>query len=124
MSTETIKVLLVQAHEKPVTIEIPNNLKGFQQAVGGYIEFYDNEDGTSLICDDEANLKYKDGNRYFDDGGIIAGDFIVVGTTEDGNCRSLTDAEVSKYMDKYADAPDISPAETAADAGFTSFTFS
>lgn len=41
MSTETIKVLLVQAHEKPVTIEIPNNLKGFQQAVGGYIEFYD-----------------------------------------------------------------------------------
>lgn len=116
-TSENIRVLFVQPHEKPYVAEIPDTLQAKQQAVGGYIEFVYNPDDTALVGDEEAKIKCKDGNRYLDGGGIIAGDFLVVGLTEEG-CRSLTDEEIEKYMDKYEEAPDIGPEETEADVGF------
>ena len=114
---DMIKVLFVQPHEKPYVAEIPDTLQAKQQAVGGYIEFIYNPDDTALVGDEEAKIKCKDGNRYLDGGGIIAGDFLVVGRIDDG-CRSLSDEEIEKYMNKYEEAPDISPEETEADVGF------
>ena len=114
---DMIKVLFVQPHEKPYVAEIPDTLQAKQQAVGGYIEFIYNPDDTALVADEEAKIKCKDGNRYLDGGGVIAGDFLVVGTNEDG-CRSLSEEEIEKYMNKYEEAPDISPEETEADVGF------
>ena len=112
---ENIRVLFVEPHEKPYVAEIPDTLEAKQRAVGGYIEFvYGDDDEVALISDEEAKLKCKEGNRYLDDGGIIAGAFLVVGLTEDG-CRSLTDEEVEKYLKKYDEAPDISREETEAD---------
>lgn len=112
-----IRVLFVQPHEKPYVAEIPNTLKAKQHAVGGYVEFVYNRDGTALVGNEEAKLEGLEGNRYLDGGGIIAGNFLVLGVAE-SDCRSLTDEEVERYMEKYKEAPDISPEETAADCGF------
>jgi len=116
-TSDLIKVLFVEPHKAPYVAEIPDTLEAKQQAVGGNIEYVYNTDETALIGDEEAKLTYKEGNRYLDGGGIIAGNFLVVGLGDE-DCRSLTDAEVDKYSKKYSDAPDISPEETAADVGF------
>ena len=113
-----IKVLFVQPHEKPYVAEIPNTLEAKQRAVGGLIEYIYNHDETALIGDEEAKIKCKEGNRYLNGMGIIAGNFLVVGLTEE-DCRSLTDEEIQRYQEKYDEAPDISPEETESDVGFT-----
>ena len=113
-----IKVLFVQPHEKPYVAEIPNTLETKQRAVGGLIEYIYNHDETALIGDEEAKIKCKEGNRYLNGMGIIAGNFLVVGLTEE-DCRSLTDEEIQRYQEKYDEAPDISPEETESDVGFT-----
>lgn len=117
-----IRVLFVCPHESPSLAEIPDTLEAKQQAVGGYIEYVYNSDETALIGDEEAKLNGKEGNRYLDGGGIIAGNFLVVGLGDE-DCRSLTDDEVEKYLNKYFDAPNITPEETAADVGFTYISF-
>ena len=121
-SSNQIRVLFVQPHEKPFVAEIPDTLKAKQNAVGGLIEFVYNTDETALVCDEEAKLKNKEGNRYLDGGGIIAGNFLVVGLGEE-DCRSLTDEEIQKYSDKYSDAPEITDEETSADVGFKFYGF-
>ncbi len=113
-----IKVLFVQPHEKPYVAEIPNTLEAKQRAVGGLIEYIYNHDETALIGDEEAKIKCKEGNRYLNGMGIIAGNFLVVGLTEE-DCRSLTDEEIQRYQEKFDEAPDISPEETESDVGFT-----
>ena len=90
--------------------------------MGGYIEYIYNEDGTALIGDEEAKIKCKEGNRYLDGMGIIAGDFLVVGLTEEDS-RSLTGEEIDKYMEKYSDPPEISQEETDQDVGFAILSF-
>ena len=112
----------MQPHKKPFVAEIPDTLKAKQNAVGGLIEFVYNTDETALVCDEEAKLKCKEGNRYLDGGGIIAGNFLVVGLGEE-DCRSLTDEEIQKYLDKYSEAPEITDEETAADVGFKFYGF-
>ncbi len=121
-TSDQIRVLFVQPHEKPLVAEIPDTLKAKQNAVGGLIEFVYNSDETALVCDEEAKLKNKEGNRYLDGGGIIAGNFLVVGLGEE-DCRSLTDEELQKYTDKYSEAPDITDEETSADVGFKFYGF-
>ena len=120
--SDQIRVLFVQSHEKPYEAEIPDTLEAKQKAVGGLIEFVYNTDETALVCDEEAKITGKEGNRYLDGGGIIAGSFLVVGLGDE-DCRSLTNEEVQKYMAKYSDTPDISPEETAADVGFSFIRF-
>ena len=115
--SDQIKVLYVEPHKKPYEAEIPDTLTAKQKAVGGFIEFVYNTDETALVCDEEAKLKCKEGNRYLDGGGIIAGNFLVVGLGEE-DCRSLTDEEIQRYKDKYSEPPVIDDEETAADVGF------
>lgn len=121
-TSDLIKVLYVEPLKAPYEAEIPDTLEAKQKAVDGYIEYVYNTDETALVCDEEAKLKSKDGNRYLDGGGIIAGNFLVVGLGEE-DCRSLTTEEVEKYKNKYSDAPKISPEETAADVGFNFISF-
>lgn len=122
-TSNLIKVLFVRPHEEPYVAEIPDTLEAKQKAVDGYIEYVYNSDDTALVGDEEAKIKSKEGNRYLDGGGIIAGDFLVVGL-EDEDCRSLTDEEVDRYSRKYSNPPTITPEETAADVGFTYISFS
>lgn len=115
-------VVYVEPHKSPYIAEIAHTLEAEQKAVGGLIELIYNDDGTCLVANEESKLIGMEGNRYLDDGhSIIAGPFFVCGLTAD-DFRGLTDEEVVKYMDKFAEPEDISQEEVQADTGFTIYT--
>lgn len=115
-----MRVVYVEPNKPAYVAEVEHTLKGEQRAVKGYIEpVYIEDDGTCLICNEEAKLEGMEGNRRIGDGSsIIAGPFFVVGLTED-DFRGLTDSEVMKYMDRFKEPEQITQEEVQADIGFT-----
>ena len=116
-----MRVVYVEPGEKPYTAEILHTLQAEQKAVGGLIEPIYNEDDTILVGNEESKLMGMQGNRRIGDGSsIIAGPFFVCGDTGE-DFRSLTDAEVEKYMDRFAEPEDITDEEVQRDTGFAFF---
>ena len=116
-----MRVVYVEPGEKPYTAEILHTLKAEQKAVGGLIEPIYNEDGTILVGNEESKLMGMQGNRRIGDGScIVAGPFFVCGDTGEAFC-SLTDAEVDKYMERFAKPEDITDEEVQRDTGFAVF---
>lgn len=117
--SKNLTVVMVEPHQAPYVAEIEDELSALQKAVGGYIEVVGNGDGTLIICNEEGKLQGLEGNRRIRDGSsIIAGTFFVVG--DDGeNFRSLTESEVTRYMDRFKNSEDISPDEVESDMGIT-----
>lgn len=115
-----LTVVYVEPNRKPFVSEIEHTLKAEQKAVGGLIELVYNDDGkTAVVCNEEGKLIGMEGNRRLDDGtSIIAGPFFAVGLTED-DFRSLTESEVTKYMDRFKEPEEISQEDVEADTGFT-----
>ncbi len=114
-------ILYVEPGEKPYIAEILHTLHAEQKAVGGLIEPIYNEDDTILVGNEESKLIGMQGNRRIGDGSsIIAGPFFVCGDTGE-DFRSLTDAEVEKYMDRFAEPEDITDEEVQRDTGFAFF---
>lgn len=58
------------------------------------------EDGVGILRNAEGSLLNLKGNRRIENE-IIAGTFIVVGIDENGNFKSLTDEQVSRYSDRF-----------------------
>ena len=99
------------------------DLKDLQQAVGGLIELiYAHDDQTVIVGNDEAKLIGMEGNRRLETGSIIAGPFFVIGDAGE-DFRSLTDAEVNRYLQHYAQPHEISQEEVQADMGWVFFSF-
>lgn len=117
--SKNLTVVMVEPHKAPYVAEVDDELSALQKAVGGYIEVVGNGDGTLIICNVEGKLQGLEGNRRIRDGSsIIAGTFFVVG--DDGeNFRSLTESEVTRYMDRFKNSEDISPDEVESDMGIT-----
>ena len=116
-----MRVVYVEPGEKPYTAEILHTLQAEQKAVGGLIEPIYNEDDTILVGNEESKLMGMQGNRRIGDGSsIIAGPFFVCGDTGE-DFRSLTDSEVDKYMDRFAEPEDITDEEVQRDTGFAFF---
>lgn len=117
-----LTVVMVEPHKTPYVTEISDELSALQRCVGGYIEVVGNGDGTLIICNEEGKLQGLEGNRRIRDGmSIIAGTFFVVG--EDGeNFRSLTENEVTRYMDRFQNPEDIDQDEAEADMGITFYS--
>ena len=82
-------VVYVEPNKAPYVTEIVHTLEAEQKAVGGLIEPIYNDDGPFFVC----------------------------GLTED-DFRGLTEEEVQKYMNKYAEPENISQEEVEADTGF------
>ncbi|MGN0519943.1 MAG: DUF3846 domain-containing protein [Candidatus Fimenecus sp.] len=117
--SKNLTVVMVEPHQAPYVAEIEDELSALQKAVGGYIEVVGNGDGTLIICNEEGKLQGLEGNRRIRDGSsIIAGTFFVVGD-EGENFRSLTESEVTRYMDRFKNPEDISPDEVESDMGIT-----
>ena len=113
-----MRIVYVEPHRAPYVSEIEHSLKSEQRAVKGLIEVIDNGDGTCIVSNDEAKLIGMDGNRRIWDGNcIIAGPFFVCGDAGE-EFRGLTDEEVTRYMDRFAEVENISPEEVEADTGF------
>ena len=101
MRENIIKALLIKVGEAPKQIEIANELKAYQHAVGGYIEFYPLEGGkATIIMDEEGKLKGYAGKRRVGNE-IIAGDFLIVGDNGKGEFISLTSKQVSRYTERF-----------------------
>ena len=115
-----MRVVYVEPNKPAYVADVEHTLEAEQKAVGGLIQpVYLEDDNTCIICNEEAKLNGMEGNRRFGDGSsIIAGPFFVCGLTED-DFRSLTDEEVTKYMDKFAVPDQIGQDEVEADIGFT-----
>ena len=113
------RVVYVEPGKPAVEKKIGTNLRDLQAEVGGLIEcVYPHGDQTVLVCNDEGKLLGMEGNRRLGNGSVIAGPFFVIGDAGE-NFRSLTDAEVSRYLQVYAKPQQISQREVQADMGFT-----
>ena len=118
-----MKIVYVEPNRKPFVSEIEHKLDAEQKAVKGYIEvIYIGDNDVCLVGNEEAKLMGMEGNRRIGESTIIAGPFFAVGLTED-DFRSLTDAEVEKYMECFKEPHQISQDEVNSDMGFTIYSF-
>ena len=106
MSSDTMRVLVVEPEKEPYVKEIDGGLSSLQKEVGGYIEaVYPFEDPVAIICNEEGKLDGLPLNRALrDEDGhvydIIAGTFLIAGLSEDNFC-SLDDAQLEKFSAMY-----------------------
>ena len=119
-----LAVVFVEPHKKPVVRKLRNEYEDISHAVGGLVEEIYQGDGTLIVANEESKLLGMDGNRRIHDGkSILAGPFFVVG--DDGEeYRSLTEAEIKKYMERFDEVEEITPKEVADDMWMTVTTFS
>ena len=103
MVENTLSVLKIAPGQFPQQVEIDNDLKALQEAVGGFIgasyPFADdpvaivyNDDGKLMGLPLNRALRDKDGQMY----DAVAGDFLVVGLGEE-DFASLTPEMAQKY---------------------------
>ena len=108
-------VVYVEPGRPAYVAEVLHDLEAEQRAVAGErIDYLDNGGGTLIINNEDAKDMGLPGNRRYGQGQVIAGPFFVVGDAGD-SFRSLTESEVMKYMARFAEPEDISPAEVEAD---------
>lgn len=119
-----LAVVFVEPHKKPVVRKLRNEYEDISHAVGGLVEEIYQGDGTLIVANEESKLLGMDGNRRLNDGkSILAGPFFVVG--DDGEeYRSLTEAEIKKYMERFDEIEEITPEEVADDMWMIVTTFS
>ena len=104
--TRTMNVLLVQPNAYPKKISVGTELEDLQAMVGGDIEVtYPFEDEVAIILNESGKINGLPLNRaiYTEDGDmqdIYAGDFLVVGLTED-DFGSLTSEQMQKFEEQF-----------------------
>ncbi|ALA07289.1 hypothetical protein SECTIM467_165 [Brevibacillus phage SecTim467] len=102
---KTIRVVVVE-HDNlvPYVKIISNDLSKLQAIVGGYIELVRYR-GFYLICNEEGKIIGLPYNRplWNEDEiyEIIAGDFVVSVSDEEGNLRDMTDEEVRSAIELF-----------------------
>ena len=102
----TLSVLKIAPGQHPQQVEIDNNLKALQEAVGGTIAaVYPFADPVAIICNDDGKLMGLSLNRALrDENGqmydAVAGDFLVVGLGEE-DFASLSPELTQKYEELF-----------------------
>ena len=102
MKENELTVLKVEPGKAPEEVTIPNTLAAMQQMVGGYIEVVYLEDAC-LVCNEEGNRRV--GND------IIAGTFFLVGDHGDGDFCSLTQEQMDRLTQQFAQPETFQPGE-------------
>lgn len=110
--TNTLTVLEIAPGQYPQQIEIDNDLKALQQAVGGSIgATYPFDDPVAIVYNDEGKLMGLPLNRALrDEHGeaydVVAGTFLVVGLGEE-DFASLTPELAQKYEKQFHQPEDF-----------------
>ncbi len=103
MKENMIKVVKIEVGQPPVVKKIENTLDGLQKEVEGNIECVYLDDGCLAIINEEGKLNGMDPNRRLEND-IICGPFFICG--DDGeNFGSLSEEQIAKYSQKFADIP-------------------
>lgn len=84
----------------------------------GYSTERKENDSAVIVCNQEAKLKGMEGNRTLY-GDVIAGPMYIVGEDTDGGFCGLTEKQVQKYKEMFAEPEDISPEEVEASIRFS-----
>ena len=102
----TLSVLKIAPGQHPQQVEIDNDLKALQQAVGGSIDaVYPFADPVAIICNDEGKLMGLPLNRALrDENGqtydVLTGNFLVVGLGKE-DFASLSPELAQKYEEEF-----------------------
>lgn len=119
-----LRMLMIQPHRTPVVTYVKDDLASLQRAVSdhceeSYIEYtYPFEDDCMILGNEEAKINGMEGNRRLGNG-IYAGPIFVTRDDGIGGLCSLTEEQVQKYSEMFANPQDISPEEVQSDCGFT-----
>ena len=105
-----IKVLIVEPQIKPYVAIIDNDLKTFQNLVGGLIESVPLSETTSIICNEEGKLIGLPPNRRLDND-ILVGRFLIVGNDQSEHFSSISQKDISTFAEHFSKIEDISPLE-------------
>lgn len=103
----TLTALYVQPQRPPEEVKIHDDLVTLQGIVQGPIEIISPyADPVVIICNEEGKIEQLPYNRVLSDSrgniqDVIAGNFLIVGTTEDGELKSLDSAMLEKYSKKF-----------------------
>ena len=116
-SSNLLRVVYVEPGKPAYEAEVGNNLRYIQKAVGGLFDTVRLDPKTVIVCNDEGKLNGMQGNRRLDNGTVLAGPFFIVGKKGE-NFASLSDQQVSAYLDKFAQTHEITQAEVEADTYF------
>lgn len=108
------RIVFVEPGKPAYAAEIEGTLRAEQRAVGGKTERVYNQDGTFILCNEEGKLEGLPANRRIDGGGVLVGNFFVIGEGEE-NFRSLTEEEIQKYLARFAEPEEIADEEVEAD---------
>ena len=106
MAENTLSVLKIAPGQHPQQVEIDNDLKALQQAVGGTIAaVYPFADPVAIICNDEGKLMGLPLNRALrDENGqtydVLTGNFLVVGLGKE-DFASLSPELAQKYEEEF-----------------------
>lgn len=110
------QIVYVEPHKAPIIAEIEEN--GLQRAVRGHYERVYTPDNCFYICNMNAKIEGMDGNRSYNNGEeIIAGPFVVIGQGKNHGYRSLTDEEIQRYMERFAEIEEFTQDEVADSMG-------
>lgn len=105
-----IRVLMVEPNEHPKEVLLENTFQAMQKAVGGLIDIVDIDDGICILLNDEGKLAGLEGNRRIGDD-IIAGNFYVCSSNEEGELTSLTEEAMEKYKERFWEPEEITQEE-------------
>lgn len=112
MEENTLSVLQIAPGQYPEQVEIDNDLKALQQAVGGSIgATYPFDDPVAIVYNDDGKLMGLPLNRALrDEHGeaydVVAGTFLVVGLGEE-DFASLTPELAEKFEKKFHQPEDF-----------------
>lgn len=120
---EGVRCLMLLPGKAPEEIYIPDRLDAWQNTVSDHGEeslmevTYPFDDNAVIVGNEEAKLIPMQGNRHIG-GQVYAGPLFIVGDNGMGEFCDLTDKQVEKYNELFADPEDISPEEVESDFGY------
>ena len=119
-----LRMLMIQPHRTPIVTFVREDIDDLQRAVSDHGEdsriqyTYPFDDDCMVLGNDDAKCIGMDGNRRFGES-IYAGPIFITRDNHNSGLCSLTDEQVQKYSEMFAEPQDISQDEVQADMGFT-----
>ena len=122
-----LRVLEIRPCKPPFETRVPDTLESWQKAVSKFGEpslmevTYPFDDNAVVVGNEEAKLNGMRGNRRLE-GDVYCGQIFIVGDNNGEFC-DLTDDQIKKYSDMFAEPEDISDEEILNATGFSIMGF-